>query len=149
MALAYVTTDQIVERLSKKTAETITKETAGTPAFDSLITEWGEGVEGKANGYLGRKYKVPIDVSAEPAAADLFRSYLLDWINAAIRERRFKVAKQDAESRDRAIAYFKDVGEGKVSLPMDAEPAASATSAAMAEVSGPEREYTNDSLSGL
>lgn len=149
MALNYLTIDQITERLSKKTAETLSGETVGTTAYDAWITSRGEEIEGQADGLVGRRYRTPIDLSADANAAALFRGKLLDWLYAEVRGLRFKVAKQDAERRDRAMAYFREVGDGKVALPMGAEPAAATVPATQGEVSGPARQFTRDDMAGL
>ena len=77
----------------------------------------GGGAEGEANGYLAKRYQVPVDLSAHPDLSGVLKSMVLDIAVWRLFNRRPPADKPYLDSRDQAIEWFRMVSEGKIPLP--------------------------------
>lgn len=132
--MAYVVNQDIIDRVGTATAAQLTTDSGSTPDSDAL-DEVRLAAEGEANGYIAKRYAVPVDLSAHADLAGTLAGFVLDIAVYRLFSRRPPPADNYKTSRDEAVKWFLAISEGKVKLPAAVTPA-STTSDDPAPTSG-------------
>jgi len=121
-AMAYIVNADITDRLGTARAAQLTTETGAVPS-DAALDEIRQSAEGEVNGYLGRRYKVPIDVVTHADLAAPLKGITLDVaIYRAYMFRRTPVPEDVRRGREEAIEWLKGVAAGTIELPAEVTP---------------------------
>jgi len=148
--MAYVTTTQLSQRLGSGMYARLTDRVNGTTPDDDVGQQIIDEAEALANGYLARRYAVPVDLSSYPELANVLAVRVLDLAEYGAWKSSPFVA--DPPSRvqtllTNATKWFEDVATGRLVLPATPPATISAVDGPWAE-SAP-RQFTRDELDGL
>ena len=120
--MAYITTSDLETRIGTTVAAQLTTDSGITPDT-TIMAETVAAAMGEINGYLGRRYAVPIDTSAYPQVADVLKSIALDVAVYRLHTLRQPVPAGILESRDKAIEWCMRVSRAEILLPAATVPA--------------------------
>ena len=147
--MAYVTNNDIEERLGTAAYIQLTDDTGSGSADTDKMDEARLGAEGEVNSYLGRRYAVPIDLTAHAEVADVLKSFVLDLVEYRLHSRRPPVPSAVSGKRNQAIAWLDRVAGAEVVLPSVDPLAENPATGLAAETSSDERIFTRDELDNL
>ncbi len=147
--MAYVTNNDIEERLGTAAYIQLTDDTGSGSADIDKVDEARLGAEGEVNSYLGRRYAVPIDLAAHAEVADVLKSFVLDLVEYRLHSRRPPVPSAVSSKRNQAIAWLDRVARAEVILPSVDPIAENPATGLAAETSSNERIFTRDELDAL
>ncbi len=147
--MAYVTNNDIEERLGTAAYIQLTDDTGSGSADIDKVDEARLGAEGEVNSYLGRRYAVPIDLAAHAEVADVLKSFVLDLVEYRLHSRRPPVPGAVSSKRNQAIAWLDRVAKADVILPSVEPIAENPAKGLAAETSSNERVFTRDELDNL
>ena len=147
--MAYVTNSDIEERLGTATYVQLTDDTGTGSADIDKVDEARLGAEGEVNSYLGRRYKVPIDLTAHAEVADVLKSFVLDLVEYRLHARRPPVSNDLRSKRNQAVAWLDRVARGDVVLPSVDPILENPATGIAGETSSNERIFTRDELDNL
>lgn len=118
MALDYATTTQLIARFEDELAVAHLTDNAdeGTPDT-SVLTDILEAAETFINGYLGRKYLIPIEVAGDKDLIRAMREVTLDIAQYRLLSRGDFVSEAKLRMYNEAVAWLKDIATGKAVLP--------------------------------
>jgi phage gp36-like protein len=120
--VSYIVNQDIIDRVGPDAAVQLTTDT-GSVADSDVLDEVRKGAEGEVNGYLAKRYEVPVDLSAHADIADTLKSFTLDIAAYRLHARRGPVSEALRTSRDDAVKWLVGVAEGKIVLPASTTPA--------------------------
>ena len=120
--MAYITDQDLIDRVGNQTAAELTTDSGTTPDTN-VLAEVRASAEGEVNGYLARRYAVPVDLGAHPDLAAVLKGVTLDIAVFRLHSRRPPVPPDVRAARDDAVRWLTDVSTGKVVLPAAATPA--------------------------
>lgn len=150
--MAYITKEQLKERLGDTLYARLTDREAGTTIDDAVGQRIVDDAEALANGQLARRYATPIDLATHPELADVLTARVLDL--AEYRAWRDSPFVNDVPERIRflyedAMRWFSAVAAGQLDLPASSPPASrTAVDDSPRYVSHP-RKFTEQELDGL
>ncbi len=121
--MAYIVNADIVLRVGDDATVQLTADT-GSSVDATVLDEIRLSSEGEVNGYLAKRYAVPVDLSAHPDAAGTLKGFTLDLAVYRLHTRRAPANKDVQQMRDNAIEWLKGIAEGKINLPVAVTPAA-------------------------
>ena len=147
--MAYVTNNDIEERLGTAAYIQLTDDTGTGSADIDKVDEARLGAEGEVNSYLGRRYAVPIDLAAHAEVADVLKSFVLDLVEYRLHSRRPPVPSAVSSKRNQAIAWLDRVAGAEVVLPSVEPLAENPAKGLAAETLSNERFFTRDELDNL
>ena len=147
--MAYVTNNDIEERLGTAAYIQLTDDTGSGSADIDKVDEARLGAEGEVNSYLGRRYAVPIDLAAHAEVADVLKSFVLDLVEYRLHSRRPPVPGAVSSKRNQAIAWLDRVAGAEVVLPSVDPLEENPATGLAAETSSNERIFTRDELDNL
>lgn len=144
--MAYVTNDDIAERVGNATYVQLADDDGDNQADVGVVDEIRLAAEGEVNSYLARRYQVPIDLAVHAELADVLASMALDLAEYRLRARRPPVPQDARDRRAQAIEWLKRIADGVIDLPSVAPLASSTLRGALGEVTGEERLLSRDEL---
>ena len=158
--MAYATLTDLKLRLGSNTTppglyEQLTDRVDLTTANDAVGQEILDAAHGEINGYLARRYVVPVDVTADATLAQQLKGVALAIATKVAWENspgRFTLPRKFTEAMsgyNQAILWLKDVAAGKVILPAVAAPAAATAEGASATAVGHAQVFTEEAMEGL
>ncbi len=147
--MAYVTNSDIEERLGTAAYVQLTDDDGTGSADTDKVDEARLGAEGEANGYLARRYAVPIDLVAHAEVADVLKSFVLDLVEYRLHSRRPPISDDIAAKRNQAIAWLEKVARADVVLPSVAPLSENPATGITGEQSSATRVFTRDELENL
>ena len=147
--MAYVTNNDIEERLGTAAYVQLTDDASTGSADTDKINEARLGAEGEVNSYLGRRYQVPIDLARHAEVADVLKSFVLDLVEYRLHARRPPVPGAVSNKRNQAIAWLDRVARADVVLPSVDPILENSATGISAETSSNERFFTRDDLDNL
>lgn len=112
--MAYITIDELRAYLQKKDIEQLSDDVNGTSDAEEVITPILESATDICNSYIGVRYTVPLtapDYAIKDACAKIATYYLhlrRDWT----------VTETIEKAYEAAIAWLKNVAQGKAVLPI-------------------------------
>ena len=119
--MAYITNQELIDRVGAKAALQLTTDLGSTVDQD-VLTEVCQSAEGEANGYLAKRYQVPVDLTTHTDLEATLRGFTLDIAVYRLRSRRQPVSEGYKAARDEAIQWLERVAEGKIVLPAAVTP---------------------------
>jgi phage gp36-like protein len=155
--MSYATLTEGKQRLGTQTTppglyEQLTDRLAATTANDLVGAEILAAAEAEVNGAIARRYKVPVDVSADaPLAAQLkaITLTLFEGIAWQTHPMRRKTPDTVRDAMNAARAWLKAVADGSMTLPGATAIAAATADGASATAVGHTRVFTEDAMAGL
>lgn len=150
--MAYITKEQLKERLGETLYARLTDRESGATADDSVGQQIVDDAEALADSQLARRYATPIDLTAHPELTDVLAARVLDI--AEYRAWRDSPFVNDVPERIRflyedTMRWFSAVAVGQLDLP-----AASLLASPTAVDDSPRyvsraRKFTEEELDGL
>lgn len=147
--MAYVTNADIEQRLGSSAYVQLTDDDGDGVANAGVVNEARIGAEGEVDGYLARRYRLPIDLVTHPDIAGVLASFTLDLVEYRLRSRRPPVPRDAVAARARAMRWLQCVANGVIELPSAAGLAASTARGIVAESTGNGRVLSRDELLGF
>lgn len=150
--MAYVTIEQLEQRLGSTLYARLTDRIAGTTADDVVAQQIVDEAEAQANSFLATRFATPIDLGLYPQVAAALRARVLDvaeflaWKSSPFVTdvpERLRVLHEEARQWLMALA------DGRVALPGGVQPASRGQSETTPLYSAPPRVFTSESLDGL
>jgi len=150
--MAYVTTEQLSQRLGATLYARLTDRVNGTTANPAVAQQIIAEAEAEANSYLARRFQTPIDLAAHPELADVLRLRVLDLAEYAA----WKSSPFVSDPPERveavyaaAVRWFSELAAGGVVLPADRPPAAQMLDPQTPRYTATPRVFTAEELEGL
>ncbi|MFH1417267.1 MAG: phage protein Gp36 family protein [Planctomycetota bacterium] len=155
--MSYATLDDLKQRLGSNADppgayEQLTDRVTLTTGDDAVGQEVLEAAHGEVNGWLAKRYTVPIAVSADATLAQRLRGVTLDLAEHGAWETsptRITTPKRVADNYAAAIRWLTEVAAGGASLPGVTEVPAATVNGPTAMTVGHEARFTEDNLKGL
>jgi len=147
--MAYVTTNDVQERLGDQLYVELTDDTGNGSADLDKVNEAIEGAEGEVNSYLGRRYAVPVSLSGQSMISQVLKSFVLDLVEHRLHSRRPPVPEDVRRKRGEALVWLKRVADGEIVLPTATTVPLSGAATIPGDAVGSPRELTRDELSSL
>lgn len=114
--MAYIVNQDIIDRVGATKAAQLTTDSGGTPD-QAKLDGVREAAEGEVNGYIGRKYAVPVDLVVHADAAPTLREYTLDVAVFRLHSLRPPAPETAEKARNLAIKWLEGISKGTVALP--------------------------------
>jgi len=121
--MAYITNQDIIDRVGTSAAAQLTTDSGATPDQD-VIDEVRNASEGEVNGYLAKRYTVPVDLTTHTDLADTLKSFTLDVAVYRLMGRRGRISESYKQAYENAKEWLTKVSEGKIVLPAATTPEA-------------------------
>lgn len=147
--MPYITNTDIQTRLGASAYVQLTDDAGTGNANEAVVDEARLGAEGQLDAYLARRYAVPIDLTQHAELSGLLRSIALDLAEHRLRLRRPPIPQEATSRRDAAVTWLLQVALGQINLPAVTTPATSPLGDITPRVTGAERVFTRDELSGF
>ena len=129
--MAYITNDDIVARVGTAAAVQLTTDSGDTP--DSAVLDRVRlAAEGEVNGYIGKRYAVPVDLSAHPESEGLVVGVTLNVAVYHLNSRRPPAAEAYEPLYKHAKEWLMGVARGDIVLPAATTPASTTADDPMA-----------------
>lgn len=150
--MAYITTTQLSARLGSPLYARLTDRVNGDTADVTVAQEIVAEAEAVANAALAVRYRIPVDLSANPELAAILASRTLDiaeflaWKSSPFTS---DIAERVRLAFEEASAWLASVARGEVPLPAATVPAATPLSTDGPYVRSAGRLFTHEELDGL
>ena len=123
--MSYIVNQDIVDRVGVDRAVQLSSD-SGTAVNTDVLDEVRLSSEGEVNGYLAKRYAVPVDLTAHPDVAATLKGFTLDIAVFRLIARRQPVPEDVRRIHDDVLKWLIAVAKGDVNLPAGT-PLASAT----------------------
>jgi len=140
--MAYITNEDIETRLGTAVYIRLTDDEGTGSANTAVVDEARLGAEAEVDGYLARRYAVPIDTVGHPGLSGWLRSLALDIAEFRLHCRRPPVPSELISKRDAAIVLLQRVARGEASLPAASELPANSAQGIVGQAVGHRRVLT-------
>ncbi len=144
--MSYITNADIESWLGTAAYIQLTDDDGSGSADEAKVDEARLGAEGEANSYLATRYRVPVDLTAEPEVAAVIRTFVLDLASYRLHSRRPPVPEDVVRRREEAVTWLGRVASGLVQLPAALAPPENPALGEIARTDGPGRTMTRESL---
>ena len=124
--MAYLTNDDLIARVGTVAAVQLTTD-SGAEVDTDVLDEARLGAEGEANGYLAKRYQVPVNLTEHADLAATLKSMVLDLAVYKLMGRRPPVPPDQRTAREDAVKWFERISEGKIVLPAAVTPASTSS----------------------
>ncbi len=145
--MSYISNSDIQTRVGPSAYVQLTDDAGSGSANEAVVDEARAGAEGEVDGYLARRFAVPIDLSRHPELAGILASISLDLAEYRLRLRRPPIPAEAVARRDAAVAWLQGVAGGVIDLPAAAAPAPTPLGEFHGRATGAERVMTREELS--
>ena len=136
--MPYASATDLTNRLGTRTAAELTADSGSTPDTTKL-TEDANAASAEVDGYLARRYAVPIDLAAHPELAPLLKGITLDLGAYRTHCRRQPVPEEISKARQAAVEWCLRVSRGEILLPATTTPTPTTADSPMTSHGGAER----------
>ena len=150
--MAYVTLQQLKDRLGQSLYDRLTDRINGTTGNDAVGQQIVDEAEALVHSYLARRYATPVDLTAHPELADVLAVRVLDVAEyVAWRGSPFVSDVPDRVEvlHGQAVRWLEAVAAGRVELPASSPPRSRVASDDGPRYAATERKFTADELDGL
>ena len=144
--MSYITNSDIESRLGSATYVQLTDDDGNGQADVAVVDEARLGSEGEVNGYLARRYQVPIDLTTYPELTELLATVTLDLVERRLRQRRPPVPEAAVRKAEQTIQWLEGVAAGTLELPSAAPLPANPAHGIIAESSGSDRLLSREEM---
>ncbi len=114
--MAYIVNQDIIDRVGTTAATQLTSDSGGTPD-SGVLDEVRLSSEGEVNGYLSKRYAVPVDLTAHADLAATLKGFTLDVAEYRLRSRRDSMAEVHEKMYANAKEWLEKVRKGEIPLP--------------------------------
>jgi len=146
MNMGYITNTDIQTRLGNSTYVQLADDNGDGTADAAIVDEARLAAEGEVNGYLARRYPVPIDVVEHSELATVLKSVTLDLAEYRLRTRRPPVPGDVIRRRQETAEWLKGVAEGRIALPSASQIGSNTAMGIVASSHGAERLLSREKL---
>lgn len=119
--MAYIVNQDLIDRVGNEAAVQLTSD-SGSSVVAAVLDEVRLSTEGEVNGYLAKRFAVPLDLTAHPDAAATLKGVCLDIGVYRLMSRRPPVAEAYRQARDDAIEWLTKVANADIELPVEETP---------------------------
>ncbi len=150
--MAYVTLQQLKDRLGQSLYDRLTDRVSGTKGDDAIGQDILEEAEALVHSYLARRYATPIDLAQHPELADVLAARTLDVAEyLAWRGSPFVSDLPDRveQLHEQATRWLEQIAAGRVDLPAAAPPRSRVSADDGPRYQATARKFTADELDGL
>lgn len=155
--MAYATLDDLKLRLGSNTSppglyEQLTDRVNSTTANDAVGQDVLDAAHGEVNGWIAKRYAVPVDVSSDTTLAQRLKGVTLDiaehnaWSSNPIRK---TIPDRVTDNYAAATKWLTAVGAGKADLPGVTEIPATTVNGPKAIAIGHEQRFTEEAMKEL
>lgn len=120
--MSYIVNQDIIDRVGNDAALQLTTD-SGSVINTAVLDEVRLAAEGEANGYLAKRYDVPVDLTTHTDLAGTLKGFVLDIAVYRLASRRPPVSEAWQQGRNNAVKWFEKVSRGEIVLPAAATPA--------------------------
>jgi len=118
MALTYTTLAAIKAEFASLVEQQYVTDSQDQPTpNDAIFTINGTRAQGSINGYLARRYSVPVVVGSYPETAELLEGVCTRWAVYNTLATRSTIPKGIQLLHDEDIEYLQGISDGKIDLP--------------------------------
>lgn len=114
--MSYASNQDIIDRVGTQAASQLTTDSGGTPS-QAVLDEIRTSSQGEVDGYLSKRYAVPVDVAAHPNVEGLLKGITLDVAVYRLKTRRPPIPDADKTLYEKAIELLEKIAKGDVNLP--------------------------------
>jgi phage gp36-like protein len=150
--MAYITTNQLSERLGTTLYARLTDRVNGTTADPAVAQQIADEAQAEADSYLARRYQTPLDLAAHPELAPVLQLRVLDLAEYAA----WKSSPFVSDPPQRvhllyaaALTWFENVANGRLVLPASSPPNATTAAQDPPQYTSRPRAFTAEELDGL
>lgn len=150
--MAYVTPEQLQDRLGSTLYARLTDRVNGTTADSAIAQQIIDEAEALANSYLATRYATPINLEAHPELADILAARVLDLAEyLAWRDSPFvtDIPERVRFLSEEASDWFASVAAGALNLPAASPPESRTAEHDQPRYSAEPRKFTAEELDGL
>lgn len=157
--MAYATLAQFRLHVGTRTSATnpglyeqMTDRLSATTASDTLGQMLLDDAEAEVNGYLARRYAVPVEVSGDAVAAAYLKRCVVviaTWCGWRDHPKVSANRESSKSAYDAVIKELVAIANGSMELPASTTPAGTTTSSATGEAIGNTRVFTEDAMKGI
>ncbi len=145
--MGYATLQDLELRLGPAAYVQLTDDEAAGSASAARAGEALAAAEGEVDSRVAVRYRTPVDVTAEPEAAALLKSIVLDLAECRLHARRPPVPEAVRDKASAARQWLRDLAAGRAQLPVAQSVADTVVGGTVAEISGAQRVFRRDDLS--
>lgn len=144
--MPYITNTDVEKRLGAAVFVQLTDDNGDGVADAAVVDEARLAAEGQIDGYLTRRYQLPIDVVTHAEAGNLLASLALDVVEYRLRSRRPPIPPEAVRKYADAVTWLTRLAEGDVDLPTITSVASSTVRGIVAAVRGEKRLLSREEL---
>lgn len=155
--MSYATLDDLKQWLGSRVNppglyDQLTDRVDATTADDAVGQEILDAAHGEVNGWIARRYAVPVDASTDATSAQQLKGVTLNiaeykaWASNPVRK---TIPERVADNYATAVKWLTAVTSGKAALPGAAEIPAATINGPKATAIGHEQRFTEDALKDL
>lgn len=144
----YATAEQMIDRLGERRAAELSAESGEIPdtaVIDAALVDAGSEI----NLTLATRWVTPVDTAVDATLAAALTTLTMDLAEYRLHLRRPPVPEDVKANRDRAVSMLTALGKGDATLPGLVAIPAPGNQGTVAEVHGPERVFTRETMAGL
>lgn len=124
--MAYIVNQDIIDRVGDNATAELTTDSGSVPNT-TVLDEVRLSTEGEVNGYLAKRYAVPVDLTAHADLAATLKGFTLDIAVYRLHGRRPPVSETIRTARDDAIKWLTKVSNATILLPAAVTPASTSS----------------------
>ncbi len=155
--MSYATLVEFKARVGTRTSppglyEQMTDRVSATTASDTIGQMLIEDAEAEVNGYLARRYAVPMDVSSDATLAAWLKrcTCILATYNGWAEHPKMSANRENVKAlHDEVIAQLTAIANGKMDPPAQGTPTSASGGSSSGEAIGNTRVFTEDAMTGL
>jgi phage gp36-like protein len=146
--MGYLTSEDLERRVGASALVQFADDDGDAVADAAVVGEILAGAEGEVDGFLARRYQVPIDLGAYPEVSGLLKSLALDIAEYRLRLRRPPVAEDIRRRYGHTVEWLGRLASGVVQLPIHSTIGANLAHGIIGTVRGEDRLMTRGELAG-
>lgn len=150
--MAYITTDQLSQRLGATLYARLTDRANGTTANSAVAQQIVDDAAAEADSYLARRYQTPLDLATHPELAAVLQLRVLDLAEYTA----WKSSPFVSDPPQRihllyaaALQWFENMASGRLVLPATSPPNATTAAHDPPRYTSRPRAFTAEELDGL
>lgn len=147
--MSYASNADVLSRIGNRLYVQLTDDAGNAAADEAKVTDARLGAEAEVNSYLGRRYRVPVDVTTDADIAVCLKSLTLDLVEFRLHARRPPVPQDVRLKREAAIKWLQQIASGAALLPSAVEIPGHDSGGIVSEFIHPERIMSREQLENL
>lgn len=144
--MAYVNAAEIERRLGAVAYVQLTDDAGSGVADLDRVHEARAAAEGEFDSYAAARFAVPLDLAGRPELAGVVKGVVLDLAAYRLHLRRPPVPADVSRRYEQAVTWLRRLAAGQAHLPSAAAMSPNATRGEVARTTGPQREFSRETL---